>query len=152
MVPLDVRPAIVALEFAEVIDVAAAAISPRLLIVEDSFLVIMGLEQMCEDLGWKILGPATRLDTALAMARTEEFDVAMLDVNLAGEMSWPVARALRERGIPFLFSTGYNEMSTLPPDLAGAPLLNKPYRSDDLERILRRLLAERAEPLGAAAA
>jgi len=80
----------------------------KLLIVEDSYLVILNLEAMCEDLDWTIVGPATRLAEAMSLARTETFDAALLDVNLDGEMSWDVAAILKSRGIPFAFSTGYD--------------------------------------------
>ncbi len=118
----------------------------RLLIVEDSYLVILTLEGMCEDLGWTIIGPATRLAEALHLARTEAFDVALLDVNLDGEMSWPVAAVLKGRGIPFAFSTGYNEASILPDHLLGAQIFTKPYRTADVEQRLRQMVAADATP------
>ena len=114
--------------------------SPRLLIVEDSFLVLLTIEGMCEDLGWKIVGPATRLDEALILARTENFDAALLDVNLDGEMSWEVAEVLKTRGIPFTFSTGYDHATILPTHLANADVITKPYRVDELERRVRQMI------------
>ena len=115
---------------------------PRILIVEDSFMVLLTLEAMCENLDWQIVGPATRLDTALALARTETFDVAMLDVNLDGEMSWEVADALLARQIPFAFSTGYDQENLLPARFAGNLVLSKPYRLKDVERQLRQMMAD----------
>jgi len=125
---------------------------PRLLLVEDSFLVLLTLEGMCDDLGWEIVGPATRLDAAMALARDAEFDAALLDVNLDGEMSWEVATLLQARGIPFAFSTGYEETNILPGHLAGAHIFSKPYRIDDVEKRLRQMMADRREAALAAAA
>ncbi|MBU4432930.1 MAG: response regulator [Alphaproteobacteria bacterium] len=113
----------------------------KLLIVEDSYLVILNLEAMCEDLDWTIVGPATRLAEALSLARTETFDAALLDVNLDGEMSWDVATILKGRGIPFAFSTGYDEASILPDELAGSHIFAKPYRIADVEQRLRSMVA-----------
>jgi two-component system, chemotaxis family, sensor kinase Cph1 len=92
--------------------------NPRLLLAEDSYLVLIAIEAMCENLGWEVIGPATRLDQALVLARTADFDAALLDVNLAGEMSWEVADVLTARSIPFTFSTGYDQATILPPHLA----------------------------------
>jgi two-component sensor histidine kinase len=114
--------------------------APRLFVVEDSFLLIVTLENMCEDLGWQIVGPATRLDEAMEMARTETFDAALLDVNLDGEMSWGVADVLKARGIPFAFGTGYDQTDMLPGHLAGSSVIAKPYRLDDVEHRLRQMM------------
>ncbi|WP_426038663.1 HWE histidine kinase domain-containing protein [Brevundimonas sp. DC300-4] len=114
---------------------------PRLLIVEDSCLVILTLEAMCEDLSWTVVGPATRLSEAIRLARTETFDAALLDVNLDGEMSWEVAGILKDRGIPFAFSTGYDETNILPDHLAGSQIFAKPYRMADVESRLRRMMS-----------
>ena len=95
---------------------------------------------MCEDLGWDVVGPATRLTHAMHLARTELFDAAFLDVNLDGEMSWDVASLLKERGIPFAFSSGYDGASVLPASLAGAQILRKPFRVEDIERCIRNML------------
>ena len=145
LVALDVQARTVSLELTAAAETLAGPASPRIMIVEDSFLVIMGLEGICEDLGWEIIGPATRLDQALALARTETVDAAMLDINLNGEMSWPVANVLKERGIPFVFSTGYDETNILPAAFRGTPVLNKPYRREDIERSLRQLMARPAD-------
>jgi chemotaxis family two-component system sensor kinase Cph1 len=114
---------------------------PRLLIVEDSYLVILTLEAMCEDLSWTVVGPATRLEEAIRLARTETFDAALLDVNLDGEMSWEVASILKERGIPFAFSTGYDQANILPDHLAGSQIFAKPYLMADVESRLRRMMS-----------
>ena len=117
----------------------------RVLVIEDSFLVMMAIEDLFEQLGWKIIGPATRVDEALELARTEEFDAAFVDINLAGEMSWPVAAVLKERGIPFAFSTGYNLDTLLPASLHGTEIVNKPYQLNDVERCIRKIISEHSQ-------
>ena len=114
---------------------------PRLLIVEDSYLVILTLEAMCEELSWTVVGPATRLDEAITLARTGTFDAALLDVNLDGEMSWDVAGILKDRGIPFAFSTGYDQANIFPDHLVGSPILAKPYSMVEVESRLRRMMS-----------
>lgn len=118
----------------------------RILIVEDSFLVMMAIESFFDELGWTIVGPASRKEAALKLARSETFDAALLDVNLNGEMSWDIAAVLQERGIPFVFSTGYDGASILPDFLAGSDVLGKPFREDELASKLRECIrAMRAE-------
>ena len=121
--------------------------NPKILIVEDSYLVLIGLEAMCAELGWQIVGPATRLAEALALARSETFDAALLDVNLNGEMSWEIADVLIARRIPFAFSTGYDQSNILPDHLVGTSVLAKPYRIDDVERRLRKMMAGGSNPV-----
>ena len=145
MPPSGVEPGLVKTDS----DLNAIPASPRILIVEDSFLVLIGLEAMCTDLGWEIVGPATRVDQALALARSEAVDAALLDVNLDGEMSWEVADALKGRAIPFAFSTGYDQSNMLPERFAGTDVMAKPYRIDDVERRLRHMMA--AAPASATA-
>ena len=79
----------------------------RVLVVEDEFLVGLTL---CEDLallGAQVTGPATSLSEALEVLQQNRFEVALIDVNLRGEMSFPLADELLARNVPFLFVTGY---------------------------------------------
>ena len=120
----------------------------RILVVEDSFLLVTTLEMVFDDLGWTIVGPATRKAEALALAQMETFDAALLDVNLDGEMSWEIAGYLKERRIPFVFSTGYDVTNVLPDFLVGSAVIGKPYKSAELERRLRQVITdERADRL-----
>lgn len=115
----------------------------RILVVEDSFLVVTLLEEIFAGLGWLSVGPATRVVDALELARTGVFDAAVLDVNLNGEMSWEVARVLAERGVPFVFSTGYNIKTVLPADLSGTAVIGKPFRISEVEGKIRATIATR---------
>jgi CheY-like chemotaxis protein len=111
----------------------------RVLVVEDEMLVAMNIEDMLLDLGHEVSGMASRLDTALALAREGSFDAAMLDVNLAGENSFPVADALAERGVPFLFATGYG-LQGIEERYRDRPVLQKPFRLGDLGEALESLV------------
>lgn len=113
----------------------------RILVVEDSFLVVTLLEEIFAGLGWQSVGPATRVVDALELARTGVFDAAVLDVNLNGEMSWEVARVLAGRGVPFVFSTGYNMKTVLPADLSGTAVISKPFRIREVEDKIREMIA-----------
>jgi CheY-like chemotaxis protein len=110
----------------------------RVLIVEDEMLVAMNIEDMLLELGHEVAGLAGRLAPALALAREAAFDIAMLDVNLAGEQSFPIAEALAERGIPYLFATGYGAKGVAE-EHRHAPIIQKPFRARELDQALRAL-------------
>jgi len=107
----------------------------RVLIVEDEMLVAMNIEDMLADIGCEVAGLACRLDTGLALARDGAFDIAMLDVNLAGDLSFPIADILEERGIPYLFASGYGRKGVRD-EYGTAPVLQKPFRARDLEQAI----------------
>ena len=120
---------------------AEPALKPvRILIVEDEMLLAMNIEEMLLEHGYEVAGIAGRLGPALALAREGGFDAAMLDVNLAGEMSFPVADLLAERGIPFLFATGYG-LQGLEERYRGRPVLQKPFRATELRKALEAIAA-----------
>ena len=99
----------------------------RVLIVEDESLVAMLLETILEDMGCEPVGPASNIDDGLALAQDDgRLDAALLDVNVGGRQVFPVAEALRDRGVPFVFSTGYGE-GGLPDEWRGLPTLQKPF-------------------------
>lgn len=98
----------------------------RVLVVEDESLVAMLLETILEDMGCVTVGPASTVDEGLRMAAAETVDAALLDVNVAGRQVFPVAQVLKDRGVPFVFSTGYGE-GGLPDEWRGQPTLQKPF-------------------------
>jgi CheY-like chemotaxis protein len=110
----------------------------RALVVEDEVLVGMLLEEMLRELGYELAGLSTHLDEALALARTAEFDVALLDINLNGRHSFPVADVIRARGLPFLFATGYSSRILGAP-YRDVPILQKPFSLDELRQTLERI-------------
>ena len=111
----------------------------RILVVEDEMLVLLNIEDMLADLGCESVSVAATVGQAMALIETQTFDAAMVDVNLSGANSYPVADALSERGVPFVFSTGYSRQS-VKEGYRDRPLMGKPYRSAELGEILARLL------------
>jgi CheY-like chemotaxis protein len=109
----------------------------RVLVVEDEAMLALNLEDMLRDLGCVVAGTAGKVDEALEMARTSDFDVALLDVNLGGKRVDPVAEAIRERGTPIVYVTGYGKTA------ASGFVLEKPHNAADLERTLNSALATR---------
>jgi len=116
----------------------------RVLVVEDEMIVAWLLQDMLADLGCAVVGPAARASQALAMIDAEAIDAAVLDVNLNGQKSYPVADALAARGMPFVFSTGY-ETESLPNDYQSLPLLQKPFRRSELGDTLAKLLTAKSQ-------
>ena len=111
----------------------------RVLVVEDDSLVAMLIEDIVADLGHEVVGSATRLEEALALARTASFDAAILDVNLAGQRSFAVADVLKARGIPFVFATGY-DAEGLEEGYRDAVTLRKPFQAEDVKAALAKLM------------
>ncbi|KQQ38794.1 hypothetical protein ASG19_07225 [Rhizobium sp. Leaf306] len=110
----------------------------RILIVEDEMLVAMLIEDALTDLGHEIVGPAMRLETALEAASSQQFDFAILDINLAGKQSFPVADCLSQRGIPFMFASGYGAAGLSAPYLS-AKVIQKPFSPRELGDALKNL-------------
>lgn len=108
----------------------------RVLVVEDEAMVSMLVEEFLEELGCEVTGIASRLDDALEKAGSLTLDLALLDVNLAGRLSYPVAELLLARGIPVVFVTGYGA-AALPEALHGVPVLSKPFRRNQLAAALQ---------------
>ncbi len=110
----------------------------RVLLVEDESMVAMLAEDMLLDLGCDVV-VAMRLDRAVALARTERFDLAVLDVNLGDARSYPIADVLFENGTPFLFASGYGQKG-LDAAYQAVPVMQKPYQAAQMECLLMRLL------------
>jgi len=108
----------------------------RILLVEDEPMIAMLLEKTLQRLGITVLGPVGSLSKAVDMARSLEFDGAILDVTIRGGNVFPVAELLIARGIPFVLATGY-QVDHLPANLRGQRLLRKPYSTDDLTAALQ---------------
>jgi CheY-like chemotaxis protein len=107
----------------------------RVLIVEDELMIRMLLEGMLEDLGHSIAGQAGTIDEALELAQKAEFDVALLDVNLAGKPITPVVEVLVKRGLPFVFASGYGQRG-VPDAYNTRPALQKPFQIEALGQAL----------------
>jgi len=104
------------------------------LVVEDEALVALHHADQLRSLGCVVLGPVGTVRDALTMIERRRPDAVLLDGNLHGEMSGPVAEALSRLGVPFLVVTGYLQALLADPSLREAPYLAKPFRSQDLVR------------------
>ncbi|HEX6866007.1 MAG TPA: response regulator [Caulobacteraceae bacterium] len=112
----------------------------KVLVVEDEMLVSMLVEDMLSGLGCEVVGPAAELDEAMSLARSADIDLAVLDVNLGGKSIFPVADALKARGVPFAFASGYGEAG-LSESHKTAAVIQKPFREGDLAQALRGLVS-----------
>ncbi|MDQ0466378.1 CheY-like chemotaxis protein [Caulobacter ginsengisoli] len=112
----------------------------RILVVEDEMMVALLLEDMLADLGCLVVGSVVCVEDALAMIDILFLDAAVLDVNLGGQMSYPIADALIAAGVPFIFSTGY-AANRLQEGYRTLPMLQKPYHRSELADALAAILA-----------
>ena len=113
-----------------------------MLVVEDEFLIAMDLELLLRRHRWRVLGPAATVAAALRLLRQGETpDVALLDVNLRGELVTPVAAALRARGVPFVLASAYHVPALAAAALAGALNVGKPTDERRLLAALARAVA-----------
>lgn len=106
-----------------------------ILVVEDEFLLAYSLEEELRALGYNVLGPFSDRDQATQSSRSQAFDMAILDINLGGDMVYPLADELASRHIPFIFLTGYGTPN-LPERFRACRRLSKPYDIKDLMREL----------------
>lgn len=113
----------------------------RIFIVEDEVLVAFEMSDTLSDMGFKVVGPSVHLSDAEDRAKTASIDIAFLDVNLgSGKTSEPVARILRERGIPFVYITAYDR-SQIAFASKDDRILQKPVSSHQILEILRDILS-----------
>jgi len=111
--------------------------SRTFLIAEDEAMIAMLLEDFIDLAGHQIAAMVASLEDGLAAVQAGGFDAAILDVNLGRDKVWPLADALREAGVPYIFATGGGD--TIPPEHASAPTLPKPYTLASLEAVLARI-------------
>jgi CheY-like chemotaxis protein len=109
----------------------------RLLIVEDEYLIAADLAASLEKVGAEVVGPAASVKEALELVQEDagQLDAAVLDINLRGEQVFPVADVLARRGVPFVFTTGYDGVA-VPSPYAGVPRFEKPVNNAELARLL----------------
>lgn len=112
----------------------------KVLIVEDEYLVASLIEDMLLFAGCVVCGPVPRLAQALDAAHSEACDVAVLDINLAGQWSYPVAEALSRRNVPFVFVTGYGS-NAMPAEFADRPRIHKPFKMNELLAVLSSMVS-----------
>ena len=114
----------------------------RVLLVEDEMLIAAEMEATLEELGCQVVGPFGRIGQALEALDHAEVDAAVLDVNVRGEMIFPVAEKLQARGVPMVFCTGYADLPNLPEPLRDKVRLSKPCAAASVEAALRAQVAK----------
>lgn len=106
---------------------------PRnILVVEDEMLIALDIELMLIEMGHKIAAVCTRVPAAIVAAHDEKINFAVLDINISGSESFPVARVLRERNVPFLFLSGYGVQGLID-EFSGSAVVTKPFNKSILE-------------------
>lgn len=133
---------------AEIPNLPAGLVRPRVLLVEDEALVAMMMQEFLNSLGCSVLGPFTAAAAALSAADNQDFDFAILDVNLGNELVYPVADVLVWRGLPFIFVTGY-DVDSIDPRFKMVPILQKPISKESLHKIIAVQPNESARPQSA---
>ena len=116
---------------------------PRILVVEDELMIVLMLESLLLEAGFEVADVATKVEAALAFVEAGAFDVAILDANLAGVSSAPVAAALTARSIPFLVVSGYATAQQNGAFAAGLHV-QKPFQTETLIEALRSILSASA--------
>lgn len=113
--------------------------TPRLLLVEDEWVIANVMARTLESFGYAVVGPAPSVKKAMSLIMEEPISAAVLDINLGGELVYPVARELQHRKIPFMFLSGYGS-SEVPTEFAGCKMLCKPVGFEVLRAELQELL------------
>jgi CheY-like chemotaxis protein len=111
----------------------------KVLVVEDEMMIAMLIEDMLDEFGCKLVGPATNVPRALELIGKESIDVAVLDLNLDGKDTYAIADALQRKSVPFIFATGYGSTG-LRQEYGNRPVLQKPFQARDLETALTEAL------------
>jgi CheY-like chemotaxis protein len=111
----------------------------RVLVVEDEILILMMIEDMLTDLGCKSIAIASKIDQAITLIDGQVFDTAMVDLNLNGMESYPIADALAEHDVPYFFSTG-NSVTNVKDGYRDQDVLKKPFTFEQLSNMLSRSL------------
>lgn len=131
---------------AETVPETSASAEPlsghSILVVEDEAITALAVAQTLEQAGFTVIGPAARVGEAIDLLRTSIPDAAMLDLNLFGSPAHPIAEALKSRGIPFLFCTGYQDQNHAAGIMDDVPVLSKPVAASKLVRALTKLIAD----------
>ena len=113
---------------------------PRILIAEDNYLMATEVEEFVRDCGYAVAGAAPSVERGLALIAKDAVDGAVLDIDLAGTPSFPMCRALSDKGVPFLFLSAYTPNTIVPDEFSRTPQLTKPFEPAALKSALRTLV------------
>ena len=117
----------------------------RVLIVEDDYYLADDLSRSLVQAGAEVVGPVGTLAEAQSRVGGDDFDMAVIDMNLRGDFAYAVAERLDAERVPFVIATGYNEAS-LPEHLKNVPRVEKPFAARDVVSLLIDL-REKIRPL-----
>lgn len=112
----------------------------RFMILDDEAIIALDLAGMLQDLGHSVVAMATRVAGGMEFARHGDLDMAILDINVHGVASFPLATVLQDRGVPFIFASGYGERGLID-GFRDALVLTKPYGVDDLSQVVAKARA-----------
>ena len=112
----------------------------KVLVVEDEMMIAMLIEDMLDEFGCRLVGPATSVPRALELIGNELIEIAILDLNLDGKDTYAIADALQRNNVPFIFATGYGSAG-LRQEYENRPVLQKPFQQKELETALADALA-----------
>jgi CheY-like chemotaxis protein len=118
------------------VDALNSARGLRVLVVEDNLLIAETVCDMLEDCGCAVLGPAPDIKRGLQLLSGEQPDGVLLDVNLGGTLSFPLAATLEKQGVPFVFMTGYDEGTLFPPEFRAVRRISKPFDATEVAEVL----------------
>ena len=121
----------------EITGARSGSLPANVLLVEDNPIIAMNTEALLQELGVSEVSTAATASEGLALVEANSFDFAVLDLQLGNENSLPVAAVLAEQGVRFVFATGFGEGVDLPAAYGATTILKKPYRFEDLERVVR---------------
>jgi CheY-like chemotaxis protein len=109
----------------------------RVFLVDDETLILMMTADMLESLGHEVVAEASTVEKAAALAKAADYDIAVLDVSIAGTRINPVVEIIAGRNLPFIFVTGYSDHA-LPDEFRDRPHLQKPFAPDRLQGAIER--------------
>lgn len=121
----------------------------HILVVEDEAVISMMVEAWLADLGHELVGPAPTIAAALKLIETRDFDAAIIDLSLDGTHTYEIADALRLKGVPFAWGTGYRARD-IEPAYRDEPIVAKPYAFDAFSNIVALLIAGRDSKIACA--
>ena len=111
------------------------------LLVEDEALIRMMLAEMVEDQGHLVISEAANIEAATSLTEKQSFDLALLDINIAGLLVTPIVRILDRQGVPIIFVSGYSDQ-TIPAELRGRVLIEKPFSQETLLNAINRAIGQ----------
>ncbi len=116
------------------------AMRPKILVVEDNYLLAEVIADFVTECGMEVIGPASGLETGLVYARETPIDGALLDIDLGGRLCFPICDVLRERRIPFAFLTGCTNLALVPQQHRHVPLVTKPFEPGEMKDVMDGML------------